>query len=420
MIIKLKSILQSKVVNNGVWLLILQGCNTIIPLLTTPYITRVMSKDTFGEFSLALNWIGYLQVIVEYGFTLSGSRKIATAKNREEYLTVRSSIFWGRLFLLLVCIVLFAALQIVFFENKALCICMIILFFMVISIVFQQTFFFQGISEMKNIAIINIFGRLISLVLMLSFVKNSSDLYLYCVFYAVNMIFANVCAFFIVEKKYKVKLKKVKFISTIVELKDGWSLFLSMAMTKIFGSIGVTILGFVSTTEIVGAYSAIYKVPFILTLAFTAFSQSLYPQSCKKFSESFKYGVESTKKYAIPILMFFTMIGAILVIFHKFIVGVAFGEAYIGFSSLLIPFVIWVVVGIINNFLGIQILVSSGHQKEYSRNFIMSAVFMIVAMLVLGFFWNAYGIAIASMCSEMLLSILLIKDILKIYKMSFV
>lgn len=67
---KITSLLKSKVLVNSAWLIVLQVFNTVVPLLTLPYITRVLGTSNYGVFSLALNWITYFQVIVEYGFGL--------------------------------------------------------------------------------------------------------------------------------------------------------------------------------------------------------------------------------------------------------------------------------------------------------------------------------------------------------------
>ena len=76
--------LKTKVLRNGLWLYALQFFNTIIPLLTIPYITRVISTTQYGIFSTALNIIGYLQVVIEYGFGMSATRKIACNENNNE------------------------------------------------------------------------------------------------------------------------------------------------------------------------------------------------------------------------------------------------------------------------------------------------------------------------------------------------
>ena len=73
----LKALLQKSSVKNGVWMYLLQAFNTVIPLFTLPYITRILGEDRFGVFSIALNLISYLQVAVEYGFGMSATRKVA-------------------------------------------------------------------------------------------------------------------------------------------------------------------------------------------------------------------------------------------------------------------------------------------------------------------------------------------------------
>lgn len=413
---KFRKILQSKLAQNGMWLIILQGFNMIIPLLTLPYITRILSQSAYGEFSLALNWIGYFQVIVEYGFGLTGARKVAMRKSNKEASTIHSNIIFARLLLMLGCLMLFIIIIIFVPIEKTQIMCMAILFLMIVSITFQQTWFFQGISEMKNITIINVISRAISVFLIFILVKTPDDLYLYCFLYISNFLISSMVGYIVVKKKYQVKLHFCGLKAVILELKEGWYLFVSSAMTKIFSSIGITILGFFSTTEKVGIYAAINKIPYVLMLLFSAISQALYPYMCKKFSESYKNGLKSIKKIGIPVLGCFIAGGLIIMFFNNLIVKIAFGLDYAQDSTLLVPFVIWVLAGIINNFLGIQTLVASGHQKEYSKSFQISVIVMFVLMFTFGYFWSSYGIAFASMCSEILLTCLLYRNVKKLEK----
>ena len=73
---------QSKLIKNGLWLFVLQVFNTIAPMLTLPYITRILGPSGYGDFSIALNWVLYFQVIVEYGFAYWGARAVATGKEK--------------------------------------------------------------------------------------------------------------------------------------------------------------------------------------------------------------------------------------------------------------------------------------------------------------------------------------------------
>lgn len=410
----ISKILHSKVAKNGFWMILLQGFNTIIPLLTLPYITRILSTSSYGEFSIALNWVGYFQVVVEYGFGLTGARRAATHKTKEELDKVHSSIICARLVLLVICAIVFTFVIAATKVEQTQIVCMLILFLMVLAIVFQQNWFFQGIAEMKNITIINVISRTISVVLIFMLVKQPSDLYLYCFLYISNFLISSLFGCIVVWFKYKVKFLFPSFKSIKHEIVDGWPLFVSSAMTKIFGSIGITILGVISTKDAVGVYSAINKIPYVLTLLFAAIAQAIYPFMCNSFEVSFNNGLKNVRKYAIPVFSFFALGGLVIMVANNLIVRIAFGTEYAGSSTLLIPFVIWVLFGIINNFLGIQTLVASGHQKEYSTAFTISVMLMLGLMFILGKMFGAYGIAYASMISEMTLSAILFFFIRKV------
>lgn len=104
----------------------------------------------------------------------------------------------------------------------------------------------------------------------------------------------------------------------------------------------------------------------------------------------------------------FVLSSLVIVLLNRPIVMLLFGEEYVDNSTVLIPLSMWFVFSIVNNFLGVQILVASGHQKEYSNAFMISAVASIVMYFVLGKMIGIYGIAYATFLAEVLLTVLLI------------
>ena len=95
--------LKSKAVQNGMWLYVLQLFNTVIPLITLPYITRILGAAEYGVFSIAFNLIGYFQVVVEYGFAMSGARKASLSKGIDELHKTFTAIMLSRLLLCFLC-----------------------------------------------------------------------------------------------------------------------------------------------------------------------------------------------------------------------------------------------------------------------------------------------------------------------------
>ena len=404
---RIKNILSTKLFKNGFWLFVLQVFNTIVPLITLPYITRVLGSSNYGVFSLALNWVTYFQVIVEYGFGFTGARKVSVQQN-DNIQPLYSRIITARILLLLLS---YAAMNIISFIVKVSTeqyISMNILFLVIIGIAFQLTWLFQGKQDMKFITIVNAISRFISVILVFILVHRTTHLYLYCLCYSVTFILSALIGIVLANKRYRLKVKLCRINEAIGEIKDGWYLFISQAMSKIISAVGTTVLGMVATASAIGIYSAIYKLPYIMILFFSPISQALYPYISVKFSESFITGRNTVKK-AIGLVMPIYLLGGIVICFFRvFIIKIAFGAEYLEYEVITIPLIIWMLLSVTNNFLGVQFLVASGNQKSYSHAVTIGAVVTVTLNVLLGFLFNVYGVAIAAALGELALTIMLV------------
>ncbi len=99
-------------------------------------------------------------------------------------------------------------------------------------------------------------------------IHSENHLYLYCICYAITFLLSAILGILLARKKYGLKVRLCRITDAIIEIKDGWYLFISQAMSKIFSGIGTTVLGAVATVSAVGIYSAIYKIPYIMVLFF--------------------------------------------------------------------------------------------------------------------------------------------------------
>lgn len=412
MIDKVRGLLKSKVLKNSMWLFVLQVFNTVVPLLTLPYITRVLGTSNYGVFSLALNWVTYFQVIVEYGFGFTGARKVSISSDLDLQ-KLYSRIITARLLLLALSYILMNGISFATHASIEQYISMNILFLVILGVAFQLTWLFQGKQDMKVITIINAGSRVLSVVMIFLIVKKPEHLYLYCVCYSITFVFSAIIGLIYANRKLGLKVRLCKIGDAIDEIKDGWYLFISQAMSKIFSGIGTTVLGIVETSSIVGIYSAVYKMPYILILFFNPISQALYPHISVKFANSFSEGEKAVKNCSKYVIMVFAVVGVCIVIFKDLVIRIAFGEEYLGYSVIIIPLTIWMVLSIINNFLGIQYLVASDNQKIYSQAFSKSMIITVAANVGLGLLFGIHGVAIAAPLGELSLTLLLIYSIKK-------
>lgn len=411
----LKLIISSnKLLKNSLWLFILQIFNTILPLITLPYVTRILGASNYGVFSLSLNWITYFQIIVEYGFSFTGTRKVSvgeTGRNKFNLQKLYNNIITARIILLFITYILMNIVSIFTHASINQYISMNILFIMIIGIAFQLTWLFQGMQDMKVITIINAISRLFSVILIFLLIKEPKHIYVYCFCYSTTFILSALIGIIYANKKYGLRIKMSKITDAFLELKDGWDLFISQAISKIFSGFGITILGFITTSNMIGVYSAISKIPFVLILFFSPISQALFPYISIQFNNSFNKAENIVKKFLKYTILGFCIIGLEIIFFREEIVSIVFGKNYQEYADLIIPLIIWTIISIVNNFLGPQYLVASGNSRLYSKAFSISIMITIFLNIILGYKYNIYGIAFASVLGEFLLMILLIFNI---------
>lgn len=401
---KLRAILSRNTVKNGVWLYLLQLFNTVIPLITLPYITRILGAAEYGVFSIALNIIGYYQVIVEYGFGMSATRKVALCDKETAGLSrIFSTVLVARSALVVACLAFTGIYCLINRVNPSQCLCLVILSVSMLGYCAQQDWLFQGMQDMKYISIANIVARTISVALIFLLVKRPEDLLLYCLLHSASPAFSGILSLFMASLKYRIRLIRILWQEVWEELKSGWYVFTTQLSSKVFGAIGITILGVVAAEAEVGIYSAIQKVPNTIMLAWTPISQVLYPVSSKMMQKSYTEGKQFVEKMRRLFLPVFFAMALLISLFSRPIITIAFGVEY-GISHYwVIPLLAWLVVSINNNFWGIQILLGGGFDKQYSKCFQLGVVCTILFNLVLIWFLGGTGAAIAPLLSELVL-----------------
>ena len=230
----IKQILKSKSLKNGIWLYALQFFNTVIPLLTVPYITRILGAKGYGTFSIALNLVMYLQVIVEYGFALSATRKVALEDSNQNLNKLFTEVTLCRFILYGVSMIFIGCYLI--FSNNTLeqSICLLILAGSLFGYCFQENWMFQGKQDMKFISITNMIARVITTISIFIFVNNANDIFVYCILYSLSPIISNAIGTVIAIRKYNLKFVKLKINDIKNSFISGSYVFFTQLSSKVF------------------------------------------------------------------------------------------------------------------------------------------------------------------------------------------
>ena len=232
---------------------IYQLLNTCIPLITSPYLARVLGAEKQGVFSFTQSIVNYFSLIAMLGVMNYGTRTIATCFEKKE----RSLSFWNVFIMQLITSIialLLYFLYIVFIcnENKNIASIQSLYIF---SCIVDINWFYFGIERFKTTVTRSIIIRIITVVLILLFVKSPDDLWLYTLIMSGGTFLSNLILWGLIRNEiYISDLKHVTLQSICSHLKPNLVLFIPILAMSVYHIMDKTMLGILSDYEQVGYY----------------------------------------------------------------------------------------------------------------------------------------------------------------------
>lgn len=401
------------VIHNASYLLITQGVAYIAPILILGHLIKTFGVEGFGKYALCLSVAAYLQVIVDYGFSFSASRKISQQREDKRYI---SRVYWATslIKICISCLLLpfyILAINIATTDNVMIY-ALSTTFLLTLGNTIFPIWFYQGIEKLKIIAILNFTSRITSCVLVVLFVNEKSDVGLAILLQAMPVIIAGVIANLnVIYQKYIIFEFPV-WADVKSNFMEGWDIFVATLASTILTNSAVFVLGIYTTPSVVGFYAAVERIIRSVVSLFAPITQSLYPYNCKNFGVSFSVGLASVNKTGRPLALVALFVSLIILSGWDYVVD--FLNLPDGTFYIACVLSAWLFFGVVNNIFGIQILSASGHAKLYSRAFMLSALLTLALLLLIVPSLASIGAAIAVAVGEFILFILLLWKVRKL------
>ncbi|NYB51986.1 MAG: flippase [Methanobacteriaceae archaeon] len=397
-----------RIIDNIISLFGLQGFNYLMPLITFPYLTRVLGPDNYGLLAFALAFIGYFQILTDYGFNLSATRAISINRNDNSKVSeIYSSVMVSKAILMIIsfCLMTFIVSSFDKFRNDWL------LYFFTFGLVFGNlllpTWFFQGMEKMRYISILNICIGLIYTIFLFIFVRNKSDYIYVPLINSMGTIIVGLYALSLVHREFNIKFCKPSMESIKNQLKDGWHLFISNMAISLYTTSNRFILGFFVSNYILGYYAVAETIVKALQGLISPISQAIYPYISKLQSENKQKAIKQFKKILMLIGLLSFLISVLLVFCSPLLVELLAGSAYTSSIPLLQVMVFIVFAVGVNNILGIQGLVAFGYQKKFTKIVIFTGIIHIFLLIFLIVILGAMGAAITVVITELIICLLM-------------
>lgn len=263
---------------NFVSLSALQLVGMLLPLITLPYLLRVLGFSNYGIVILAASLVAYFQSLTDYSFKITATRDVAVFRNSPEKLNIIYSkvlmvkgIFLFFSFLILTAIVLlyppFYAERTVFFLSMPL----------LLGYGLFPEWFFQGIEKMKYISILNIGIKLFFTICVFVFITEKEDYWIYPLLQSSGFIGAGLVGQYILIKKYKLKFRWLRFKMIRNTVRENFPIFINQFLPNLYNNTNTLLLGIFTTTYLVGIYDALKKIIDLCVVLLNVVSRVFFP-----------------------------------------------------------------------------------------------------------------------------------------------
>jgi len=387
-------------------LMTVQISTYVVPLLTLPWLTRILSPDGYGRLSFALAFTTYFVTLTNYGFYLTATPQVAIHRHDR---TRRSEIFWATfLAQLLIMAAGFVVLLLLTFafqrlaQDRAL---LVIGYGMVLGASMLPTWYFQGVEDLRAISILVFAGRALSIPAMFLLVRDRGDLeWAMGVNSAVPML-SGIGVMIYLFIRREIEFVRIQPGEIFAALRDGWRVFMATAVADFYASSNTVVLALISGNVAAGYFAAGDKLIRAALGMLSPLKTAAYPH--------ISYLMHHAREDAFAFLRKMLMVQGTLVLFMSlaiflaapFAVHLLYGPQFMPTVDVLrwmafVPF-----MAAMTDVFGVQTMLPLGLKVPFSRILMASGAFNFVLLALLAKLFGATGAAATVLATETMIVI---------------
>ena len=391
------------ITTNALYNILLNIASVIFPLITAPYVSRVLEPDGVGLFNFSNTYAGYFALVALLGIPTYGVREVSKFRDDKEGLIklVSELMSIASISTIVVSVLYFVTIALVgkLTENYII---FLLAGFVIYLAPFKINWYFQGVEDFGFITKVSLIVRTLSVVCLFVFVKEKGDLVIYVILCVFGGVLAEIWSFL---KMWKSGIRP-HFSTKGIErhIKPLLLLFASSIAVSIYTVLDTLMLGFITTYEEVGFYSNAMHMSKVILAAVTSLSIVAVPRVSLYMKEKDYDNINllMNKSFSVVSFLAFPVAIGLLCISPTF-VPLFFGIKFTGaVLPLMILSLLIIAIGL-NNLTGVQMLIGMG----YDKLFLYSVLTGTLSNLLLNSFfiplWGAVGASIASVVAEVLI-----------------
>ncbi|WP_182407325.1 flippase [Psychrobacter sp. GP33] len=382
--------------SNFGYLMLLQIAGYVFPLITIPYLARVIGVEGFGKIAFAAAVVVWFQTVSDWGFNYTATRDIARNRdNPEKVSEIFSNVLWARILLMLLSfVILMVAVNTIpyFKENQTI---LLVTFLLVPGHILFPEWFFQAMERMKFITLFSLISKAIFTILVFVFIKEKSDFILQPLFISLGYILSGIFSIYLIVVKWKVKIFKPHWQSIYKTIKNSSNVFITNITPNLYNSLAIVLLGFWGGSVANGIYDAGRKfitlahsfMAIIIRVVFPFLSRSL-----------------DKHKLFTKIYLLLSVIGTVVLFFiSPIIIKLFFTKEFYDAETVLkiLSFSIFFVS--LNRVYGTNYLIIKGFEKELRNITFACSILGFIISIPLVYYYSYIGAALTLVATQAIL-----------------
>ena len=384
-------------------LMTLQVSTYLAPLLTLPWLARVLGPGEYGRLSFGLAFTAYFISITNYSFSLTATPKISINRDNRE---LRSKVFWETIvtqamLALAGFIVVLVLTSVVPYlqENREL---LLIAYGQAVGAMLIPTWYFQGIEDLGVLSALVFAGRALSIPAMYLFVRERDDLDIAMAVNALVPLLSGIAICTYLYTRRELDFVRVSFKTIFGRLKDGWSVFMATSVVDIYASSNIVILTFIAGNVAAGYFAAADKLIRAALNMLSPLKTAAYPRVSFLMHHAKDDAFAFLRKMFVVQGAIVSLISVCIFFGAPLAVKLLYGPKFLPTVEVLrwMAFVP-LMVGL-NDLFGVQTMLPLGMKAQFSRVLIGSAVLNFGLLAVLAKLFGEQGAAATVLIVETL------------------
>ena len=370
----------------------------IIPLITTPYLTRTLGAVGLGEYGYAYSVAYYFSLFVKLGLNNYGGREIATLRGKGDNVSVR---FWELYYLQFILGIIVSTLYLVYVllisNNHTISLIFLVL---VISSGIDITWFFWGLEEFKITVRRDFIIKVLTTLGIFFFVKGEQDTWKYALLISTGMLLSQLLLWPSLHRY--VVWKKPSFNGIVKHIRPNLVLFVPIIALSLYKTMDKVMLGVMTTNAEVGFYHSSESVIQVPIALITSLGTVMQPRMANMISNNTDRSViQSVFEKSTLLAMFLsTSVGFGIMTVSRDFVPIFFGDGFekcIVLFRILLPSCVFIAFA---NVIRTQYLIPNKKDKEYIISLFSGAIVNLVFNSILIPYFGSIGAAVGTLLAE--------------------